>query len=143
MPDRPLHMRPSALIPIFVGGLLGTAARHLLETAYPFDPTGWPWTTFLINLAGAFVLGVVLEALVRLGSDIGWRQRARLFLGTGFCGTFTTYSAFSLESTLLFREGSLGSAVGYMASTVVVGGLMAWAGMSAAAAVHRGSVRHR
>ena len=138
-----MHLRPSALIPIFVGGLLGTGARYLLEKAYPFEPPGWPWTTFLINLAGAFVLGVVLEALVRMGDDSGWRQRARLFAGTGFCGTFTTYSAFALESSLLFRHGNLAVGVGYMVATVVAGGLLAWAGISIAAAVHTGGERRR
>ncbi|WP_020106727.1 CrcB family protein [Nocardia sp. 348MFTsu5.1] len=143
MAARPLHLRPSALIPIFVGGLLGTGARYLLEKAYPFEPPGWPWTTFLINLAGAFVLGVILEALVRMGDDSGWRQRARLFAGTGFCGTFTTYSAFALESSLLFRHGNLAAGVGYMVATVVAGGLLAWAGISIAAAVHTGGGRRR
>ncbi|HEY9316022.1 CrcB family protein [Williamsia sp.] len=143
MAARPLHLRPSVLIPIFLGGVLGTGARYLLEKAYPFEPPEWPWATFFINLAGAFVLGVLLEALVRMGDDTGRRQRVRLFAGTGFCGTFTTYSAFALESSLLFRHGDVATGLGYMAATVVVGGFLAWAGISLAAAVHSGRGRRR
>lgn len=134
--SRPLHLRPSALAWVVAGGLLGTSARYLLEKAYPFEAPEWPWATFMINLAGAFMLGLALEGLARLGVDTGWRQRARLLFGTGFCGTFTTYSAFALEASLLVRDGSVATAVGYAAATVVAGALLAWAGIAVAAHTH-------
>jgi CrcB protein len=90
----------------------------------------------VINLIGAFMLGVALEALARLGDDTGWRQRARLLFGTGFCGTFTTYSAFALETSLILREGDVATAAGYTVATVVAGALLAWAGIAVAAAIH-------
>ena len=71
------------------------------ETLLPFEGAGWPWATFMINLAGAFILGALLEGLARSGGDTGWRQRVRLFAGTGFCGAFTTYSTLALEVSLL------------------------------------------
>lgn len=134
---RPLHLRPSALGWIFVGGLIGTGARYLLEQAVPFHAPEWPWATFFINLVGAFALGVVLEGLARIGDDTGWRRRARLFFGTGLCGTFTTYSAFALETSLILREGSVLLALGYTVATVVLGALAVWAGIAIAAANHK------
>lgn len=133
---RPLHLRPSALGWIFVGGLIGTSARYLYEKAVPFHAPEWPWATFVINLIGAFALGVALEGLARMGDDTGWRQRTRLLFGTGVCGTFTTYSAFALESSLILREGDVVLAAGYTLATVVLGALAAWAGIAIAAAVH-------
>jgi len=59
---------------IILGGALGTAIRAALEGVHPAQPGGWPWTTFAINVSGAFVLGVLLETLVRSGPDTGVRQ---------------------------------------------------------------------
>jgi CrcB protein len=119
-----------------VGGLIGTGARYLIEKAFPFQAPDWPWATFLINLGGAFLLGLALEALARMGDDTGWRQRFRLLFGTGFCGSFTTYSAFALEASLIGRDGDPVVAVGYMAASVFAGVVLAWAGIVTAAKVH-------
>jgi CrcB protein len=81
----------------------------------------WPWGTFVANIVGAFVLGLLLEALGRRGADEGGRQRVRLLLGTGFCGAFTTYSALAVETDLLVRAHGSGLALGYLAATVVAG----------------------
>jgi CrcB protein len=121
---------------VFAGGLVGTGARYLIENAYPFHAPEWPWATFVINLVGAFALGVALEALARMGDDSGWRQRFRLLFGTGVCGSFTTYSAFALEASLIGREGDGVVAVAYSITSVVAGVIMAWAGIALAAGVH-------
>lgn len=136
-PPRPLHLRPSALVWVFAGGIVGTALRYLIETALPHDGSAWPWGTFLINLSGAFILGFLLEGLARLGDDSGWRQRARLCAGTGGCGAFTTYSTFALEAVVLGRNGQVGTAVSYGAVSVVGGVVTAWLGIVVAAAIHR------
>lgn len=137
VPRRPLHLRPSALAWVFAGGVVGTFLRYEIEALLPHDGRAWPWATFLINLAGAFILGGLLEALARLGDDSGWRQRARLFAGTGGCGAFTTYSTLALEAVLLERNGSPELAVGYGAASVVGGIVTAWLGIVVAAGVHR------
>jgi fluoride exporter len=136
-PLRPLHLRPSAMAWIFAGGVAGTALRYYTEKALPHDGASWPWATFLINLSGAFVLGGLLEGLARLGDDSGWRRRARLCAGTGFCGAFTTYSAFALEIVVLGRHGYLGTAVSYGLLSVVGGVITAWLGIAVMASVQR------
>jgi fluoride exporter len=139
--SRPLHLRPSSLAWVFAGGVVGTALRYQIENLLLHEPSGWPWATFLINLAGAFILGGLLEALARLGEDSGWRQRARLCAGTGGCGAFTTYSTFALEVVQLGRHGHLGTAIGYVVGSVVGGLVTAWLGIVLAASV-RGRGAH-
>lgn len=141
MPSRPLHLRPSALMWVFAGGIVGTALRYFVEILLQHDSSGWPWGTFLVNLSGAFILGCLLEGLARLGDDSGWRQRARLCAGTGGCGAFTTYSTLALEAVLLGRNGHVATAVGYGVLSVVGGVITAWLGIVLAASVHRRRAR--
>lgn len=134
---RPLHLQPTALLWVFGGGIIGTGLRYWVEKLLPHDPAHWPWGTFLVNLAGAFLLGALLEGLARAGEDAGWRRRARLFAGTGGCGAFTTYSTLSLEVSISATHHQLVTAVSYGVTSVVIGTLMAWLGIVTAAEVHR------
>jgi CrcB protein len=126
-PSRPLHLTPAALGLVAVGGMAGTAARYAVTLLIP-TRYGWPLGTLTVNLLGAFVLGLLLEALARRGAEDApsgaRRRRLRLVLGTGFCGAFTTYSALAVDLDLLLRDGRLGTAVAYAGSTVVVGFLL-------------------
>lgn len=119
------HRDPRLLGVVFVGGACGTAIRSLLEDAFARSSASWPWTTFSINVIGAFVLGMLLEVLVRTGEDSGGRRLVRLGVGTGLLGGFTTYSTFMVETTKLFWP----LATGYVVATVVLGALAAWAGI--------------
>ncbi|MGV9711711.1 fluoride efflux transporter CrcB [Gordonia sp. NPDC003424] len=134
---RPLHWRPAAMVLVLIGGAVGTGLRYWVEELLPAVGTGWPWGTFTVNLVGAFVLGVLLEGLAVLGDDDGWRRRARLLLGTGFCGSFTTYSSFALEMSLLARDGAVPVAIGYGVTSVVAGVVCAWLGIATAGAALR------
>ena len=118
--SRPRHLTLSALALVAAGGMAGTAARYAITLLVP-SRHGWPVATLSVNLIGAFVLGVVLEALARRGPDQGGRRSARLVVGTGFCGGFTTYSALAVDVDLLLRAGQAGTAVAYGLTTVVVG----------------------
>jgi CrcB protein len=120
------------ILSVFAGGVVGTAARWAAEEQWPAHSGQWPVGTFLVNIVGAFVLGALLEGLVRRGPDVGRHRRIRLTAGTGFCGAFTTYSAFSLEISLLGKDGHPAIAVVYALVSVIVGVLAAAAGVWAA-----------
>ena len=132
---KPLHLSPLSTVLVICGGALGAAVREAIEQALPSSSRGFPAATLLINLAGAFVLGVLIEALVRSGDDGGWRRRARLAGGTGFCGAFTTYSTLAIETVQLARHGAWSTDVAYVAASVI-GGLVAAALGIAVGAAH-------
>ncbi len=84
------------------------------------------------------VLGILLEALARGGPDAGLRRRARLLVGTGFCGGLTTYSTLAVETDLLIRAHRDALAAGYaVGSAFVAGVVVAGVGIAFAARVHR------
>ncbi|WP_024793716.1 fluoride efflux transporter FluC [Tomitella biformata] len=124
-----------------VGGFLGALARFELGEAFPQTAGQWPATTFAINVAGAFALGVLLEALLRLGPDSGWRQRVRLGAGTGVLGAFTTYSALAVDTALLLRAGQQWSALSYAGGTVLAGLVATLLGIAVGARVGGRRVR--
>jgi CrcB protein len=124
---------------VAVGGTAGTAARAQLEAALPAQAGGWPWTTFLINVAGSLLLGVLLESLLRSGDDTGWRRAVRMGCGTGLVGGFTTYSTFVLEVERLLQGGH--TAVGVLYALVSVLGGLAAAGVGIAIAGARSRSR--
>ncbi|HHU09843.1 MAG TPA: CrcB family protein [Intrasporangiaceae bacterium] len=128
------HRQPRLLALVFVGGALGTAARAAIEAAAPAAPGTWPWATFGINLAGAFLLGLLLETLDRRAARLGPGPAPRLFLGTGILGGFTTYSAFAVETVHL----PLPLAILYAVLTATMG--LAAAGLGFRWARSRGNV---
>lgn len=133
---RPIHLRPGALLLVFAGGTLGTAGREGLSLAFP-PLDGIPYAIFGINIAGALLLGLLLESLARRGPDHGGRQRLRLLLGTGVMGGFTTYSALASDTAHLVGGGSVGAGLAYGIGTVLIGAVATWAGIALAAAAHR------
>ncbi|KRE80389.1 chromosome condensation protein CrcB [Arthrobacter sp. Soil763] len=130
-----MHLHPGFVLVVVGGGVAGALARYGLGTVLP-SPGGWPLPTLAINLAGAFLLGALLEALVRRGPDAGRLRVIRLFAGTGFMGAFTTYSSLTLETTTLLGAGRAGDALGYVAATVIGGAVATVAGIRAAAGQH-------
>jgi len=131
----PLHVRPAAIAAVGVGGLLGTPVRYYLGVWFPTVAGGWPVTTFTINIAGALLLGWLLEALTRLGPDTRWRQRTRLLVGTGVLGSFTTYSTLAVDTDLLLRGHQWWQAGTYAAGSVLAGLVATVAGIAAGARI--------
>jgi CrcB protein len=134
----PPFRRWSLLGLVAAGGTIGTALRQGLLLLAP-DFEAFPFTTFGINLVGAFALGVLLEVLVRAGPDEGRRRGIRLLVGTGVLGGFTTYSALAAATATLSTTGLAGWAVAYALGTVVLGAAMSAAGIALGAAIARRS----
>lgn len=107
----------SRLLLVCLGGALGSGARYLVATwaLGAFGPE-LPRGTLLVNTAGSFLLGVVM-AVSATGTAIS--PEARLFLGAGVLGGFTTYSSFNYETLALLDAGRSGAAAGYLAITLV------------------------
>ena len=106
------------LLMISAGGAVGTAARYLLSVALA-DALGpaLPYGTFAVNVIGSFLLGVVMQA--GIGTE-ALSPTARLVLGTGVMGGFTTYSAFNQETLRFLQTGAWTTAVVYVVATLVV-----------------------
>jgi CrcB protein len=113
----------TSLLHVAAGGALGAGARHLVNVAAmrALGP-GFPWATIAVNVAGSFLMGVLVVWLARRGGA-GWAP----FLMTGVLGGFTTFSAFSLDVATLWERGEAGLAAAYALGSVVlsVGALFA------------------
>jgi CrcB protein len=87
---------------VFLGGGLGSALRYLVgrwtENAFALFPFG----TFIVNIAGCLIIGAILGISLRFSS---FSQNTVLFIATGFCGGFTTFSAFAYENYALLKNG--------------------------------------
>jgi fluoride exporter len=106
------------LAAIFAGGCAGAIARAELSQALPADPGSWPWATFVVNVAGAFLLGYFTT---RLQERLPLSSYRRPLLGTGFCGGLTTFSTMQVELLRMLDTGRLGLAVAYALVSVTVG----------------------
>jgi CrcB protein len=106
------------LAAIFAGGCLGALARAGLEEAWPPHAGRWPWATFVVNVAGAFLLGYFAT---RLQERLPLSAYRRPFLGTGICGALTTFSTMQLELVRMLDHGRLGLACGYAAASIAAG----------------------
>jgi fluoride exporter len=105
------------LAAIYIGGVVGALLRVGLSQWFPPAPGTWPWPTFVANLLGALLLGYFF-ALFRDHPDESLHHP---FLGTGVCGTLTTFSALQLELYELVDRGCTGLALAYCLATLVAG----------------------
>jgi CrcB protein len=103
---------------VFVGGGLGASLRHTVNMVCArIMGTAFPWGTFIINITGSIVMGLIAGYLAFRGEV---SQPWRLFLMTGILGGYTTFSAFSLDAALLYERGALGLAAAYVLGSVIL-----------------------
>lgn len=121
---------------VFVGGGVGACLRYIVSLASPHLSIGSrpePYLsllpTLLINLLGAFLLGLLLAYLASRGSETTRLRSLRLSLGTGVLGGFTTYSTFALEAAQLIIDQRWVLASSYLALSLTGGLLLALAGL--------------
>ncbi len=113
---------------VFIGGGLGASLRHTVNTICARGlGTAFPYGTFVINITGSIVMGLIAGYLAFKGEA---SQPWRLFLMTGILGGYTTFSAFSLETALLYERGEVGLALFYVAGSVVFSIVGLFAGLA-------------
>ncbi|HEX8241875.1 MAG TPA: fluoride efflux transporter CrcB [Longimicrobium sp.] len=116
------------------GGVAGTLARYGLGRWIPtWAGADFPWHTLAINLAGSFILGFS----VRAAETLPLSPEVRGMVTIGFCGAFTTFSTFSLETVALLQAGHWARGAAYALGSVAAGLLAVLAGMAAAGAAFR------
>lgn len=126
-----------AVAVVALGGALGAVARWGVGLALPPSPGTFPLGTFLINVVGCLLMGVLVVVVTEVRDT---HPLVRPFLGVGVLGGFTTFSTFSVDGEQLLTGGHLGVAAAYLAGTVVAAVLAAALGM---ALTRRAAVRPR
>lgn len=108
-----------AILIIWLGGGIGSVLRYLVQLGVSRLVTvTFPAGTFLVNITGCFVIGLLYGLS---GRHAALTSEWRLFLITGLCGGYTTFSSFSYESISLFRQGNYTYFILYTVLSVVVG----------------------
>ena len=115
-----MHADRRELLAVFAGGSAGAVTRALVGEALPHAAGSWPWATFAVNVAGAFILGWLITRLQERVPPSAYR---RPLLGTGFCGALTTFSTFQVELLRMLDADRAALAAGYAAASLVAGGI--------------------
>lgn len=124
------------LASVFIGSGLGGVLRFLISRGMekviggPAAVAVFPWATFLVNISGCFLIGLIYGLIA--GDHINVSPETKAFLTTGFCGGLTTFSTFSHENYLLFEGNHLGILSVYAAASLITGFAAAWLGHSLA-----------
>ncbi|HAT35637.1 MAG TPA: fluoride efflux transporter CrcB [Rhodospirillaceae bacterium] len=113
------------ILAIAAGGALGAVSRHFVaQQAALWFGSAFPWGILTVNVAGSFILGIVVEL-----SALAWSPSPaiRAMIVVGFCGAFTTFSSFSLDVAVLYERGDFLKAALYIATSVIcsIGALFA------------------
>ncbi|HET7847047.1 MAG TPA: fluoride efflux transporter CrcB, partial [Acidimicrobiia bacterium] len=119
------------LVAVLAGGLCGSAARVGIGAWVPTPPAQFPTAIFLVNIIGSFLLGLYLARRER-ATSARWSLQ---FWAIGVLGSFTTFSAFSLDVVQLLVEGQETTALGYILSSTVGGLAVALLGQRVGEAV--------
>ena len=107
-----------------LGGMIGSVCRYAI--ALIFKNTYFPFSTLIVNVIGSFIIGLILGISLK---NPTFNNEWRLFLATGICGGFTTFSAFSYENMSLLKSGNYSYFFLYVGGSVVFGIFAAWFGM--------------
>ncbi|MDT0570081.1 fluoride efflux transporter CrcB [Streptomyces sp. DSM 3412] len=112
----PWHGQAPVVGVVAVGGGIGAAARYGAALLWPTGTTGFPWTTFWVNVVGCFVIGLLMVVVTEVWTV---HRLVRPFLGTGVLGGFTTFSTYAVDIQRLIEEGHPTTALAYLAATLL------------------------
>lgn len=125
-------MTPSILAGLVIAGAVGAPARYLLDGFVQDRTNGaFPWGTFAINVTGSLLLGLITGAALYHA----FPSTPKIWLGTGFCGAYTTFSTFTYETVRLLEEGAMADAFANAIASLLTGAGAAAAGLAIAAAL--------
>ena len=125
-------MSPFVLVGLVVAGAGGALARYLVTRAVQARTRSiLPWGTFVVNVTGALLLGLLTGA----GLHHGLAEAPRIVLGVGFCGAFTTFSTLAVETVRLVEAGSTSAALRNLVGSTAAGLIAAAAGLGISAAL--------
>lgn len=110
---------------IFFGGGIGCILRYIISMTLPATNQVFPIPTFLCNIIGCLCIGIFYSLTIKHG----WAQQTMLFLTSGICGGYTTFSTFSKESLKLLSSNNYYIAIIYILSSVLFGLLMVNVGL--------------
>lgn len=115
------------LLIVGLGGGVGSVFRYLTSVwTDKYVKSAFPWATFLVNVIGCLIIGILIGLFTKHQVE---NSTLKLLFVTGFCGGFTTFSAFTLENIKLFQSGNSLLALLYIALSVILGVLAVWTGM--------------
>jgi len=114
------------VILVFIGGGIGSVLRFLIGRYLNSPTTGIPYGTFAANILGSLLIGVILGLAMKNNT---LTENQILFLATGFCGGFTTFSTFAYENHVFLKSGDFMSFALYTIASFVVGFLAVFGGM--------------
>lgn len=121
---------------IAAGGALGSAARYGVAQALPHAPGAVAWSTVVVNVTGAFLLGAVMVLVLEVWPP---QRYLRPFLGVGVLGGYTTFSTFMADTATMVHEGRAGPAAAYAVASLLVGLASAWGGLAVGRRLAHGS----
>ena len=128
-PLAPLRGQGRTFVAVAVGGALGALARYGIGLLMPHPSGVFPWATFLINVLGGFLIGVLIVTVTERGRT---HPLARPFFVTGILGGFTTFSTYAVDAQQLIAAGRVGVAGAYLAGTLVAAVGATWVGLALA-----------
>lgn len=119
------------IVSLLIAGAIGAPTRYVVDGFVQDRVTGvFPWGTFVINVTGSFLLGMITG----LALYHGLGDLPKTVIGAGFCGAYTTFSTFSYETIRLLEKGSVGLAAGNALGSVAAGLAAAATGLAITAA---------
>lgn len=123
-------MTGAVLFGLAAAGAAGAPCRYLLDgLVQDHTEAAFPWGTFVVNVSGSLLLGLIVGAALYHGLP----DTPKVVLGTGFCGAYTTFSTFTFETVRLIEEGAVADAFLNAAASLVAGTAAAAAGLALAA----------